>query len=135
MYFTQEDLNKILKYIRDTGIKDSQFEELTYPFTGNEYCSLIRDGKNYKTRIKNLLFNPDKLSVSSEGTLIINGVDTGIKVKGPKGDPGSDGKSAYEIAVAEGFQGTKEEWLASLKGGADIETITTGEIDNIFAEK
>lgn len=116
MYFTQEDLKKILKYIQDTGIKDSQFEELTYPFTGDEYCSLIRGGKNYKTRVKNLFFNPDKLSISSEGTWVINGVDTGIKAEGSKGDPGSDGKSAYEIAVAEGFQGTKEEWLASLKG-------------------
>lgn len=92
MYFTQEDLKKILKYIQATGIKDSQFEELTYPFTGDEYCSLIRDGKNYKTHVKNLFFNPDKLSVSSEGTWVINGVDTGIKAEGPKGDPGSDGK-------------------------------------------
>lgn len=92
MYFTQEDLKKILKYIQDTGIKDSQFEELTYPFTGNEYCSLIREGKNYKTRVKNLFFNPDKLSISSKGTWVINGVDTGIKAEGSKGDPGSDGK-------------------------------------------
>lgn len=92
MYFTQEDLKKILKYIQDTGIKDSQFDELTYPFTGDEYCSLIRGGKNYKTRVKNLFFNPDKLSVSSKGTWVINGVDTGIKAEGPKGDPGSDGK-------------------------------------------
>lgn len=27
------------------------------------------------------------------------------------------GKSAYEIAVMHGFQGTEEEWLESLKGG------------------
>ena len=26
------------------------------------------------------------------------------------------GKSAYEVAVANGFEGTEEEWLASLKG-------------------
>jgi len=26
------------------------------------------------------------------------------------------GYSAYEVAVLEGFEGTKEEWLASLKG-------------------
>jgi hypothetical protein len=26
------------------------------------------------------------------------------------------GKSAYEVAVANGFKGTEEEWLASLKG-------------------
>ena len=83
MYFTQEDLKKILKYIQDTGIKDSQFVELTYPFTGDEYCPLIRDGKNYKTSIKNLFFNPDKLSISSEGTWVVNGVDTGIKADTP----------------------------------------------------
>lgn len=32
------------------------------------------------------------------------------------GTPGKDGKSAYEIAVSNGFEGTEEEWLASLKG-------------------
>lgn len=32
------------------------------------------------------------------------------------GETGSDGKSAYELAVEEGFQGTLDEWLASLKG-------------------
>ena len=29
---------------------------------------------------------------------------------------GADGKSAYEIAQDEGFEGTEEEWLASMKG-------------------
>lgn len=32
-----------------------------------------------------------------------------------KSETGSDGKSAYEIAVAHGYAGTEEEWLASLK--------------------
>ena len=35
---------------------------------------------------------------------------------GPKGDTGSTGKSAYEIAVQYGFEGTEQEWLESLKG-------------------
>lgn len=37
------------------------------------------------------------------------------------GQDGQDGASAYEIAVAHGFVGTEEEWLASLHGadGAD----------------
>lgn len=35
---------------------------------------------------------------------------------GASGTPGQDGKSAYEIAVENGFEGTEEEWLASLKG-------------------
>lgn len=37
-------------------------------------------------------------------------------VRGPQGEAGEDGKSAYEIAVENGFEGTEEEWLASLKG-------------------
>jgi len=32
------------------------------------------------------------------------------------GSPGADGKSAYQIAVANGFSGTESDWLASLKG-------------------
>ncbi len=32
------------------------------------------------------------------------------------GSGGADGKSAYEIAVDNGFDGTEEEWLESLKG-------------------
>lgn len=51
---------------------------------------------------------------------------TGAKgEKGDKGDPGAAGaagkdgaagKSAYQIAVANGFDGTEQAWLASLKG-------------------
>ena len=32
------------------------------------------------------------------------------------GGAGEDGKSAYEIAVDHGFEGTEAEWLESLKG-------------------
>lgn len=35
---------------------------------------------------------------------------------GGTGTPGKDGKSAYEIAIENGFDGTEEEWLDSLKG-------------------
>lgn len=34
---------------------------------------------------------------------------------------GKDGLSAYEIALKNGFEGTEEEWLASLKGYDDTE--------------
>ena len=36
--------------------------------------------------------------------------------KGDKGDTGAPGKSAYELAQQDGFTGTSQEWLASLKG-------------------
>ena len=35
---------------------------------------------------------------------------------GANGVDGKDGKSAYDIAKEKGFEGTEEEWLASLKG-------------------
>ena len=37
-------------------------------------------------------------------------------IKGPKGDTGATGFSAYELAVNEGYTGTVREWLASLIG-------------------
>lgn len=61
-------------------------------------------------------------------------VPTGVNLRGPQGAPGTDGidgspgppgadgqdgddgLSAYEVAVAEGFVGTVEEWLESLVG-------------------
>lgn len=36
--------------------------------------------------------------------------------QGPQGEAGADGKSAYQSALEQGFEGTEEEWLASLKG-------------------
>jgi OmcA/MtrC family decaheme c-type cytochrome len=41
----------------------------------------------------------------------------GLLFGGCGGSDGSDGKSAYEIAVDNGFTGTEEEWLATLAGG------------------
>ena len=38
---------------------------------------------------------------------------------GTNGKDGSNGKSAYDIAVENGFKGTEEEWLASLKAEID----------------
>ncbi|WP_233499514.1 hypothetical protein [Bacillus velezensis] len=46
--------------------------------------------------------------------------DTGATgAKGATGAAGKDGKSAYELAVQQGFTGTLDEWLASLKATAN----------------
>ena len=37
-------------------------------------------------------------------------------IQGPKGDKGADGKSAYQIAVDNGYVGNESTWVASLKG-------------------
>ncbi|MET3356881.1 UNVERIFIED_ORG: dextranase [Leuconostoc holzapfelii] len=60
----------------------------------------------------------------------------------PAGDPGkdgADGKSAYQLAVQSGFQGSLSDWLNSLKGkpgeagGADssVKQISAGQYKNI----
>ena len=52
----------------------------------------------------------DKLTETSDGTLLFDG----NQIEG--GGSGTAGKSAYEIAVDNGFVGTETEWLESLKG-------------------
>lgn len=57
---------------------------------------------------------------SFNGPLRLDGQD------GAPGKPGDDGLSAYQVAQKNGYPGTEEEWLASLKGKdgvAKIETI------------
>ena len=52
-------------------------------------------------------------------------------------DKGEDGASAYEVAVDEGYAGTEEQWLASLKGDSgeaatvSIGTVTSGDTASV----
>ena len=47
---------------------------------------------------------------------VLNSLATEDEQEQEGGQPGKDGKSAYELALEAGFEGTIEEWLASLKG-------------------
>lgn len=73
--------------------------------------------------------------------------DTGAQgiqgIQGEKGDKGETGDSAYEIAKKNGFVGTEEEWLESLKGeegvggqdgkdGRSITSIIKDDDDNVI---
>lgn len=42
-------------------------------------------------------------------------------IQGPKGEDGADGKSAYEIAVLNGYRGPESQWLESLRGPRGLE--------------
>lgn len=46
----------------------------------------------------------------------VNGEQSFDVLNGQNGENGTDGKSAYQISVDNGFEGTEEEWLESLKG-------------------
>lgn len=60
--------------------------------------------------------------IGENGNWYIGNTDTGKPSRGEKGAPGAagesgaDGKSAYQIAIDNGFVGSQSEWLASLKG-------------------
>lgn len=66
-----------------------------------------KDGKDGKTPIKGVDYYTDE-EIASIKDEIAQKVQVGAK--------GEDGKSAYQIAVDEGFEGSETDWLASLKG-------------------
>ena len=81
----------------------------------------------------------DKVDIAGDFKRLADSVETALEnVDGTGGGPGTpgkdgvDGKSAYELAVEEGFIGTEPEWLESLQGadgadGADGANGTDGE--------
>lgn len=73
-------------------------------YTGRTMSGMTEDGDKLPIR------------VDQDGRIVVSGLEGPEGPPGPKGDPGADGKSAYQIAVQNGFEGTEQEWLASLKG-------------------
>ena len=84
------------------------------------------DGSTITPGSRGVMPHIQSVVVAPDGSIYINGDDSGyhvIPVAGPKGDTGAqgekgdkgdrglDGKSAYEIAVEHGYIGTEEEWL------------------------
>lgn len=60
-----------------------------------------------------------RIIVCAMAMLLFVGLLASCDKAGPQGEPGApgqDGKSAYELAVENGYTGTVEEWLASLVG-------------------
>lgn len=58
--------------------------------------------------------------INAEGNWQIGNEDTGIQAAGANG---INGDSAYDVAKKNGFLGTEEEWLASLKGEQGVQGI------------
>lgn len=67
--------------------------------------------------------------VDSEGTTTANLINGSDGTNGTNGTNGENGKSAYQIAIDNGFDGTESEWLDSLKGADGITTVETTKID------
>ena len=80
----------------------------------------VTNGENGEQGIQGLkgLDGHTPVVTIENGYWTVDGVATEVLAQGPKGDPGENGKSAYEIAKDHGYNGTEEEWLASLIGEA-----------------
>ena len=94
-----------------------------------------KDGENAPT-ITGVSYKDNQLvfNLSDNSTISANLPD----LTGPKGDKGSDGLSAYQIAVNNGFKGSEKDWLQSLKGqkgdsglaGQNAPTISSVKFEN-----
>ena len=72
----------------------------------------VRDMGNY---ISDYFKNNTDNNVDLE-TAVVDIINNNIETIDLSSIEGKNGKSAYDIAVANGFKGTESEWLASLKG-------------------
>ena len=66
-------------------------------------------------------FSPKVKTEQMESGVVITIVDADGETSatlhnGANGEKGTDGKSAYQIAVEQGYQGSESDWLSSLKG-------------------
>ena len=66
-------------------------------------------------------FSPKVKAEQMESGVVITIVDADGETSatlhnGADGEKGTDGKSAYQIAVEQGYQGSESDWLSSLKG-------------------
>lgn len=80
----------------------------------------------YVTGIPATDLEEESLNVGISGTYVWTGTEWvavpiigPIGPTGPLGPTGPDGLSAYDVAFANGFLGTEEQWLASLQGDAN----------------
>ncbi|MBQ8938369.1 MAG: collagen-like protein [Bacteroidaceae bacterium] len=92
--------------------------ERTYYLNNSCYVSGVCDERIAPTPVvieeegEGGVINKFQIELSLQGETTIAATST-VQPYYAKGDPG---KSAYEIAVEQGFVGTEEEWLESLKG-------------------
>ena len=81
--------------------------------SGSSSCTAkaLKNGKGYK-----IVCGGDSVGVVLNGEDGQDGAKGDTGVKGDSGATGNNGLSAYEIAKAGGYEGSEEEWIASLKG-------------------
>ena len=138
-----------------SGIKSASVSGTSITFTMNDGSSQTisfpkpTDGKDGVSIVDVDVNKNNELIISlSDGNIKTAGIISTLK--GDKGDPftyedftseqldslkGADGKSAYDVAVKNGFTGTEQEWLDSLGTKITIDDTVTETSDNAVSSK
>lgn len=105
-YFTEQQIQEIRERIlEDYSVRDTEFDNAS-AITGSEYAAIVQNGVNRKMTLQALAdyIASDigsierSISISSEGTWVIDGTDTGIVAVGPTGNDGNDGNDGSDGA-------------------------------------
>lgn len=81
-------------------------------------------------------FYYDTAATTLYGPKTANTWSPGTSLKGADGADGNDGKSAYQVALDNGFVGTEAQWLASLEAAVDTSdflqvNVVGGNVDSV----
>lgn len=96
-------------------VKINQLPTMTSSeFTDNDYFLVVDDGSARLLSRPNLQAWMRENVKGEKGEQGVAGKDGKDGVNGVSGSNGKDGLSAYQIAVANGYKGTQQEWLQSL---------------------
>lgn len=107
-----EDYNqKIARFIVNGTYKDVIFEGTICPVPILSNAETLSVGV-YVDEI----LSTTRTDIPCKKSILCEGAPAGeFPIVQPIGTKGDDGKSAYEVAVANGFEGSEEEWLDSLR--------------------
>lgn len=111
----------VILHIRPSGFVEDGVTPI--PPTPDLYTQLLKKLDEKAAGLQNGKdgFSPKVKAEQMESGVVITIVDADGETSatlhnGADGEKGTDGKSAYQIAVEQGYQGSESDWLSSLKG-------------------
>ena len=111
----------VILHIRPSGFVEDGVTPI--PPTPDLYTQLLKKLDEKAAGLQNGKdgFSPKVRAEQMESGVVITIVDADGETSatlhnGADGEKGTDGKSAYQIAVEQGYQGSESDWLSSLKG-------------------
>lgn len=135
--YVSEEVEKLLdlkeyikKYLEDYQVGSIDLDELAKKLNIEAYddepikaqiSSILGEIRALKDKVEQLVTYDDtalknEIKALSERLENIQLMPGPRGETGPRGLSGQDGKSAYQLALENGFSGTEQEWLVSLKG-------------------